>query len=248
MLLRALLAVTGLACLLAPARGEAAQFDVAPVRLELSASQPSALLTIRNTAKAPIRLQLRGHAWEQSPSGEMLLKDNAEVVIFPALLQIDPGGERKVRVGTTTAPGLQERTWRVFLEEMPSATESSDRSAVRVLTRVGIPVFLAPIRPQPRAEIGLGAVGGKIAIRLRNTGNVHLEPGSGRLLLFGAAGESLAERDLKIWYVLASGERAMEEAVGESICAQVRRAVASFPLEKGEVTADLALPTGACGG
>lgn len=245
---RSLLAAIALACLLAPVRGEAAQFDVAPVRIELSAGQPSALLTIKNTARAPIRLQLRGHAWTQSPSGEMLLQETSEVVVFPALLQIDPGGERKVRVGTTTAAGLEERTWRVFLEEMPSATEASDRSAVRVLTRVGIPVFLAPIRPQPRAEIGLGAAGGKIEIRLRNTGNVRMEPGSGRLLLFGAAGESLSERELKTWYVLASGERAMEEPVEASICARVRRAVASFPLEKGEVTADLALPTGACGG
>jgi fimbrial chaperone protein len=240
-------ALLAVAALLAPARSRAANVEVSPVRIELGPGKPSAVLVVRNEDKDAVRFQLKAHAWGQAPDGEMLLSEASELQVFPALFQLAPGEERKVRIGTTAKPGTLERTWRVFVEELPSAVERREKTSVRVLTRIGIPIFLAPTRVEGRAELALAASGSKLELRIRNTGTVRREPSKVTLRLEGAAGERLDEKELGSWYVLAGGERVLAAEIEKAVCGKVVRAVATMPAEPREVQASLQIPSGACG-
>ena len=99
------------------------------------------------------------------------------LVFFPALLSLGPGKERKIRVGSTIPAGAAERTYRIFVEELPPARVSKVANAgtqVRVLTKMGVPIFVQPARPEPAGRIEMeGSEGGHLRFRVRNTGNAH---------------------------------------------------------------------------
>jgi fimbrial chaperone protein len=231
---------------LAPLCAGAASLDVSPIRIELTGKKPNALLTLKNSGEAPARFQFRVYSWDESPAGDMILADSTELSVFPALQQLGPREERKVRIGTTVKPGAKERTWRIFIEELPSAVEAEDRTKVRVLTRIGIPIFLEPVKPASGGELVLTRDGAKLRLRVRNTGTVRFQPTELKLVLLGEKDERIEEKALSPWYVLADADRLYAMEVQPETCARARRAVASATLEKGSLQAVLELPAGAC--
>lgn len=238
--IRALLA----AAALAPAAARAGALDVSPVSVELTGKARTALMTLRNGDGAPVRYQLRAHTWAQKPDGAMDLTPTRELVVFPPLLELAPGEERNVRIGTDAAPAATERTWRLFIEELPRAETAEDATRVKVLTRVGVPVFLAPTKAVERGELAfLSRDGTRVRLALRNTGTVRLRPRSVRLALVAADGTSVLERSLDVWYVLAGGERVYEVDVPAEACARAATVVATAALERGVLEARAA---GAC--
>jgi fimbrial chaperone protein len=105
---------------------------------------------------------------------------------------------------------------------------------VRVLTRVGLPVFLAPTAPAAaRGEIAFGAAGPKVRFALRNTGTVRIRPTAVHLALVSASGETVFERSLDPWYVLAREERGYEVEPPPEACARAAEAVVTVQLERG---------------
>lgn len=232
---------------LAPTGAGAVAVEVQPVRLDLTRTAPNALLTVKNGSGAPARYQLRAYTWDESPQGEMKLTEAKELSVFPALLQLAPGESRKVRVGTTAAPGPAERTWRVFAEELPEAVEQPKGASVKILTRVGIPVFLEPLAAESRPVLELAAPGGKLEVRLRNAGTAHFRPSAVNLLLTGPKGERVHEEKLAAWYVLAGGERIYAVGVPPAVCSKVSRAEVIALVDGKQLVGVLDLPSGACG-
>lgn len=232
-----------------PAR--AGQIDVKPILVELGPRGRTALLEVRNSGTTPLRVQVRTAAWAQDAAGAMRVEPTTELLAFPPLLEIAPGTSRNVRVGTELARGPVERSFRVFLEELPPPADVSS-AEVRVLTRISIPVFVAPAAPVVRAVVAPPvAAAGRLTAVLRNEGNARVRPSAVHLLVRDAAGGPLLERDLEAWYVLAGGERRYEVALGDAVCAGARAAAVtatvSVTLDTGEVKASAPIPPGACG-
>src|SRR4051794_9617959 len=99
---------------------EASAFTVTPVRILLGRGANSALLNVRNDSTDAIRFQISLKAWNQAPDGEMQLTDTNDLVFFPSMMELAPGEEKKVRVGSAfKAPVTTERTYRIFFEELP---------------------------------------------------------------------------------------------------------------------------------
>jgi fimbrial chaperone protein len=240
----ALLLLVALA--LVPTGAGAAAVEVTPIRLDFTRAAPNGLLTLKNGSGAPARYQLRAYGWEESPQGEMVLSEAKDLSVFPALLQLAPGESRKVRVGTTATPGAKERTWRVFAEELPEAVEQPKGATVRILTRVGIPVFLEPLLVESRTAVVLGAAGGKLEVRLRNSGTAHVRPTAINLLLTNEAKERVHEEKLNAWYVLAGSERVYAVTVPVAVCAIVRRAEVIALVDGKQLVGVLDLESGAC--
>ena len=234
------------AAALAPAAARGGDLDISPVNVELSANARTALMSLRNGGAGPARYQLRAYAWAQKPDGAMDLSPTRELVVFPPLLELAPGEARNVRLGTDAAPGAAERTWRVFIEELPRAATAEDVARVKVLTRIGVPVFLAPAAPVARGElVFLARDGARVRLALRNTGTVRLRPAAVSVALLAADGARVFEKALDPWYVLAGGERVYEVEVPAEACARAAAVVASAALERGAIEARAA---GACRG
>ncbi|WP_242343675.1 fimbrial biogenesis chaperone [Anaeromyxobacter terrae] len=236
-LLRAARALLVLAAL-APTAARAGDLDVSPVNVELSGGARTALMSLRNGGGAPARYQIRAYRWAQKPDGAMDLSPTRELAVFPPLLELAAGEARSLRIGTDVAPAAAERTWRIFIEELPRAESAEDAAHVRVLTRIGVPVFLAPTARVERGELAfLGRDGSRVRFALRNPGTVRLRPRSVSLALVAADGARLFERSLEAWYVLAGGERVYEVEVPAEACARAATVVASAALERGAIEA-----------
>lgn len=216
----------------------AAELEVSPVLVELAGDKRTALLTVRNGGAAPTRFEAKAFAWTQGADGAMKLSPTREVAVFPPLLELAPGESRNLRVGTDAAPRDTERAWRLTIEELPREDASPAGMSVRVLTRIGLPIFLAPSgEPVARGEIVfVERARGKIRFALRNTGTVRLRPTAVTLALVSGRGEAVFEQALEPWYVLAREERLWEVEAPAGACERAAEMVVTVQLERGPLT------------
>ena len=124
-----------------------ASFSVDPLLIELNGQTNSAVLTITNPSAKEIRFEIKAFLWDQTPpDGTMLLTATQDVVIFPPLVSIKPHMTQRVRVGTTSAQGAVEKSYRILVEELPTGDVKPIANQVAIRTRIGIPVFIAPTK------------------------------------------------------------------------------------------------------
>ncbi len=229
----------------------ASSFTVTPVQVALSGSNRSALLTLDNESSEELRFQISAFAWEQGTRGEIRLAPTQDIVFFPALLSLGPGKERKIRVGSTIPAGAAERTYRIFVEELPPARVSKVANAgtqVRVLTKMGVPIFVQPARPEPAGRIEMGgSEGGHLRFRVRNTGNAHFLLESMHVRGLGPSGETVFDHAQDGWYVLAGGLREYEETISAEECARIGTFVIEARTDGDPFEIRQPVPPGICG-
>jgi fimbrial chaperone protein len=181
------------------------------------------VLTIKNTSQEALRFQLSISAWAQEVGGQLILAPTRDVILFPRLVVLPPGAQRLIRVGVVAAGGPIEKSYRLFVEELPpfdGDTPTATTPGVKVRVRVGIPVFIQPAggRAEPRLA-GLAAQGRRLSFELQNLGVVHVPPQRVRVTGYRSDGAVAWERDLESWYVLAKGTRRYETEVRPEECA-----------------------------
>jgi fimbrial chaperone protein len=242
--------MTGLLGLAWPApEARAASLSVNPTKIQLSKQLPSTVLTLRNEGTTPTRLQITAHAWDQSLNGDMELGPTTDIVFFPSLLVLEPGQSRAIRIGTATPFTPSERSYRIFVEELPPAAtpEGEQPSAVRMYTRIGIPVFLQPERPEPRPGLaGVGVADGAVVFRLTNAGTMHFVPKSVVVRAVAAPGEPPIQRELNSWYILAGGARQFSVPFESPDCSRIRSLTVEAQVDELVLKEQLATPQGTC--
>jgi fimbrial chaperone protein len=230
----------------------ASAFNVKPTQLYLSPKATSTLLNVKNESGETLRFQLSVFVWNQSEKGEMQLTPTQDIVFFPSLLTLAPGEERKIRVGAVVPGGPQEKTYRIFVEELPPATRAKEAGrtgpAVKVLTRMGIPIFIQPANPSAGGRIEPRTLRSeKLAFEVRNTGNVHFQIRNARVKGFGPGKENLFERTVPGWYVLAGGSRVFEVQAPKNVCAKTKTLAFEVETEQATLQSQLDTRTGICG-
>lgn len=228
----------------APCDATAATFTVEPTQIFFSGRTSSVLLTLHNESTETLRFELSVFAWTQSPSGEMQLEPTEDIIFFPSLLTLAPGESRRVRVGSTTGFDSREKTYRLFVEELPPLDGRS--SGVRVLTKMGIPIFLRPAKEVASATLaGLGQRSGTLHFTLGNDGTVHFVPSGIRVR--GLAGDKTAfDNQLDGWYVLAGGRREFEMPFPEAECTRITSVMVDVQLGSSSLQERLQTPNGVC--
>jgi fimbrial chaperone protein len=179
--------------------------DVSPVRVSLSDRRRSEILLVRNNGPVKARFQVSYHAWQQTVDGKMKLSDTEDLVVYPTLLEIEPGKERRIKVSAVVAAGAVERSYRVFVEELPSGLPRPGE--VRVVMRFGIPVFLQPPSPSPRPSMALRLERGRVLVTVTNLGSSYFVAKSVRVVGRAHDGSVVLSHLLPGWYVLAQGLR-----------------------------------------
>jgi fimbrial chaperone protein len=246
--MRALFVFAGLISFAAVAPASAATFTVNPTQIFLSGRTTTALLTLKNDSEESLRFQLTAFAWQQTPSGEMELTPTRDVVFFPALLTLAPKEERRIRVGSSVTASTQERTYRIFVEELPPADGLAPGSAVRVLTKMGIPIFIRPATETAAANLrDLNVRSGALHFTVANNGTVHFVPQKVAVRGLSANGERVFERDVQAWYILAGGRRDFDVEMPSSDCASVATLLVDVEFGSTAVKETLQTPAGACG-
>jgi fimbrial chaperone protein len=232
-----------------PAAG--ATFKVSPIQIYLSPNKATELLTVENQSAESVRLQVTAFAWSQSSRGDIQLAPTEDVVFFPALLTLEPGKERKIRIGVAKPAGAVERTYRVFVEELPpleKPAETGNQSEVKVLTRFGVPIFVQPGKLARSGAIeGAKLDAGSVKFRVTNTGNTAFSLISVRVAGAGADGTQTFETQAAGWYVLAGGDRLYEIAIPVADCRRTTTISLEARTEHDAWKASLAAAPEACG-
>jgi len=238
--------IAGLACFALVEITGASSFQVNPIRITLTPQGSSSLLAVRNDGNERLRLQVDFYAWDQSKQGEMILNPTDDLVVYPSLLTVDAGNERNVRVGTKSPVVSKEKSYRIFFEELPPATKRVD-SGIRILTRIGVPIFVQPQRPKPHALIeNLGVHKSEILFEVINPGNVHFIPRAIRIKGTDSTGINALERNLDPWYILAGGSRQYRLEISPSDCSKIKDLTLEVELEERILRQQFSLPANSC--
>jgi fimbrial chaperone protein len=216
----ALLIALGMSC----AAG-AGEFSVTPIRAELKAGALNETITITNHGQERLRVSVKLMEWTQDETGKDVYKESSDLVYFPRQLEVPPEAKRLVRVGAKVPSGVQERTYRLFIEEEPEAAASVNRPQVSFHFRFGVPVFLPPAVPKPEPQVMEPTLQkGRLAVGVRNGGNQHF-----RLTKVSVSDGAGHLQELAGWYSLAGSIRTYSAEIPADVCRRAK--VLSISLE-----------------
>lgn len=208
--MRALLLAVALGLCSAASAAEAGTFQISPTRIDLAARGASSLVVLTNTGNEPMRIQVSAFAWDQALDGEQVLGATRDLVVFPTLFAIAPGETRKVKVGITVAPQAQERTYRMVIEELPGPPLSG-QMGLRVLTRMSVPIFQAPLRAGRAGAItNVALAKDRLRLDVENRGTVSVMLKAAQVTGKDAGGRVIWRGEAAGWYLLAGGKRRFE--------------------------------------
>src|SRR4029077_1442903 len=121
--------------LVAPLPAMASNFVVTPTEIDLSTSTTSALLTLRNVSKAPLRAEITLFTWSEDEHGAMMLQPSTDVTFFPKLIELPAGTSRNILLGVDTVASRDvERSFRIFVEELPDQS-APNPNAIAIRTK-----------------------------------------------------------------------------------------------------------------
>lgn len=174
--LRRLLLCTVLAAtVIPPPPASAASISVAPVRVHLSAAERTAVVTVFNRGDDRAVMQAQALEWRQQ-NGEDNLVDTREVLVSPAVFELDAGKSQLVRLSLRREPdAVQELAYRLILQEVPSSLDV-EPEGLRIALRLSLPIFVEA-RTTSTPGLAWSVVccdGDKFTLELANTGTRHL--------------------------------------------------------------------------
>lgn len=196
----------------------AGDWRVIPIRMFLGPQIKNDSVRLINNGSEPLNLQAKATVWSQDAQGEDVYEETGDIIFFPRVLTVPPGEERLLRAGYKFPAINSEKTYRLFIEEIPS-TAPGQASAVLVAVRFGLPIFIAPPSPLKSAEIdSIGISKGVFTAEISNAGNSHLLPS--KILVSGKndGGETVFTVPLKAWYILTGNKRSFSKKLTVQEC------------------------------
>lgn len=218
----------------------ASSLQISPVVLELRDGQGAVSITLRNPDDKPLYGQVRVFRWDQSISDDNLTPTQ-ELLASPPLIEIPAHGEQLVRlVRRTTGAPDSEQTYRLLIDEVPSA-DSPAASGVTIRLRYSVPVFVEPsnVYVAPMLSWHLRCDKSGWVLHVANEGKrraqisaVQLVSASGKPIAIekGLLGYALAGR-ARQWHIKLDGDVDLHAPL------KVRATINALPVE-GEVAID----------
>jgi len=236
------------ALLLLPHAAVASKFTVKPTEVNLSASTTSALVTLRNDSKVPLRFEVTLVSWSEDEHGAMALTPSSDVSFFPKLVELAPGASRNIRIGIKAGMARDvEQSFRLFVEELPDQSAPAT-NAVAMRTKIGIPVFVRPAKPSRAAVIeGVSVENGKVLTRVRNTGNLHISVETISVTGTGGSGATTFSKEGAGWYVLPGATRIFAVPMTAAECTATTRVAVVVAGHRGSLKGASEVSPAACG-
>lgn len=209
--------------ILFPEKGIPADFKISPVRLFFKAGQRTNVIKVKNNSDETITLQASVYSWRQDEEAKDLYSSTEDIIAFPKIFNIEGRGERIIRVGTRVPPGKEEKTYRIYLEEIPRPMKKPvEQTTVRTMMRFGIPLFIAPVETMAAGIIEeIKLTEGELSFSVKNSGNVHFVIRAAKVEGTDAQGASLLKKDLGGWYIHKKHSKRFSLKIPEEICLKI---------------------------
>jgi fimbrial chaperone protein len=227
----------------------AGEFSVNPIRLELGAAVRSGVITVKNDGKDKLSFQLAAMEWSQDDSGKDQYANTSDLIFFPKIMSVEPGQEGLIRVGTKKPIVPVEKTYRLFIEELPAPTKSPENPGVQinVLIRFGAPIFINPIKAQDALEIeALSLANGALTFSVRNTGNRHQVVQGVQLRGVDTSGKETYALTIADRYLLAGTNKPYTTSISTDQCSKLARVEVEVKTDKAKAMSKLEVKPPMC--
>jgi fimbrial chaperone protein len=220
-------AIAGLVCItFTPSQGFAANFSITPTFLDLSSGAKSGAFSVINGGEEKLTCQIEVKEWAQDAEGKDAYTETKDIVLFPQIMTVAPNEQRAIRIGIKAPPGPKEKTYRLFVMEIPSQKKEPEgkgtgkiNAGLTIAFQYSVPIFVKPIRQQESGIMEkVEMSGGTARAVIRNTGNIHFKLNSVMFRGKAADGTELFSKELTGWYVLHGLARSYEAAVPREVC------------------------------
>lgn len=199
------------------------QFSVSPITLEFEPGAKTGVVTVANDEDRPLQIQVKAFEWLQDAQGADQYTETDDILFFPKIMLINKKDERLLRVGLKNPPMAREKTYRLFMEEIPDPGSAGEGTRIRVAIRFGIPIFVKPQKDDPQGAIeALKLKDGRLQTMVRNTGNTHFVIQSIQVRGTGPKGGETFSKEISGWYLLAGSARTYETEISPESCRETR--------------------------
>jgi fimbrial chaperone protein len=206
-------------------RAAAANFNIKPVKIFFDSRTRIEKLTLKNDSNDVLNLQLKAYQWTQDQTNKDVYQETKDLIIFPKIITLKKAEEKIVRIGTTRVPGAAEKSYRVYVTELPSMEkEESQGSRIRMLLKIGVPVFISPIAKKPAGTIDMTELaGGKIKFKVTNTGDLHFIVTGIQVKGIDHLDKDLFSTELGGWYLLSGSSKTYQTNLPDEFCRDTAR-------------------------
>jgi len=201
----------------------AADFNVSPIKVYFKGIVKTSAITIKNNSADAISLQVSLVSWDQDENGEDHYAPTQDVIAFPKIFKLKKEEEQLIRIGLRTVPGKREKTYRIYVKEIPQPqVKPEDGTMLRTLMRLGIPIFVEPVKKITSAEIkGVSLEKGRLRFAVSNTGNRHFIMRSVKIVGKDATGKNVFARELAGRYLHGGREKRFVVEIPEKDCLKI---------------------------
>lgn len=249
--LRPLLCLSALclSCIfLAPHRVEAAGvWRVIPIRLDFDQKTRSGVINLHNEGDSKVSLQMKAYTWSQDAEGKDQYQESADLIFFPRLLSIEPGQSHVLRVGLQIPATVAEKSYRLFIEEIPEPRKEEQGATIAIALRFGVPIFAAPIKSEMHGEFTRTVLAeGMLSTVIRNAGNVHFRIQTLQAIGRDANGVEVLRQKLDGWYLLNGVSRAYAFNLKAAECGKAATIELLADTDKEDLSTVLKVDPAAC--
>jgi fimbrial chaperone protein len=194
------------------------EFRVTPIRLEFNKYAKSGVFNVINEGRSGITLQVTASEWTQDQAGKDVYTETSDIVFFPKIVSLEAGEQRVIRAGMKGAQPAREKTYRLFIEEIPEP-KKAEGARISIAIRFAPPIFVKPASETVSGSVeAFGLSQGTLTAVVRNTGNVHVTVTSVTLRGVSAAGEEAFSKEIAGWYLLSGASRPYTADIPRDAC------------------------------
>jgi len=219
----------------------AGDFQIQPTTMDMGGSVKSGVFSVINNGSEKIDFQVSVKEWKQDEKGKDVYLDTREIVFFPSVMAVEGNSQRAIRIGLKTPPSAREKTYRLFVQEIPVPKKTPDvklegkiQAGLTIAFRFSMPIFVKPLKPQEsyvfdKIEMSKGAV----KTIVKNTGNVHVKLNAVKFSGKGADGKEIFSKEVTGWYILSGLSLPYQADVPKDVCGKLVTIDVSAQTENG---------------
>lgn len=160
-----------------PMMASAANWEVDPIRIDLSQKKHTNVLTIKNTSDSATLIQMQVFSWSQNGDQDNL-EPTRDLIVSPPFVSIPPQSEQIIRIRLRrTADQTNELSYRINLVEIRGEVQQN-LTGLNVVMQVGLPVFVEPISGKDGIKLSWileKKPDNQIKVTLINHGKIHIK-------------------------------------------------------------------------
>lgn len=194
-------------------------FSVTPIKLVFGKDAKSGIVMVTNDGDDPLQVQMKAFEWTQDAEGKDQYKETEEIIFFPKIMMLKKGETRSLRTGIKIPASVREKTYRLFIEEIPGPKKEQSGAQVQIAIRFGVPIFVIPVKEELSGKIeDLALVKGVLNMVIKNTGNTHFIINFINIKGRDAKGAEIFSNELSGWYLLHSVSRSYKTDIPQEPC------------------------------